>query len=126
MGRGCELGVWWNDAHCLLAGQRFFPHFVPAHVELAFELCNPIFGRVVRCVRRSWSVIGHPGLIGRDCVQHLNAGDGVIRHILVKEIVWLIVWRLYRLDVLVERGRPLAGVAAQETIEIFEAQTRGP
>ena len=116
----------WNDAQGLLAGKRFFAHFVPAHVELTLVLCDPLFRRVMGCASRARSVVSHPRLIRSDSVQHLNTGDGVVGHILIKEIIRLLVWRFDWFNILKQGRCPLAGVASDESIEILEAQTCRP
>src|SRR5271169_3048794 len=86
-----QLSVGWNDSHGLLASKYFLAHFVPAHVELAFVLGDPLLGRMMGCVCGAWGVVRNPGLVGCDRVQHLNARDGVVGHILIEEIIRLVV-----------------------------------
>src|SRR6266581_8215023 len=81
---------------------------------------------MVRGVRRAWSEICQPWLVGRNRPEQANPFDGLVRHILVEEIVLVIVCRLDRLDVLEDSRRPLAGVAADEAIEIFKSQSSRP
>ena len=76
---------------------------------------------MVRGVRRAWSEVGHPRLVRRNRMEQANPFDGLVRHVLLEEIVLVVVWRLDRLDVLEDGRRPLAGVAADEAIEIFKS-----
>ena len=46
-----------NDTQHLLSCQGLFTGFVPSLIELAFELVDPVFGRVMRSVRRACCVV---------------------------------------------------------------------
>src|SRR6266702_5567543 len=116
-----QLGVLRHDTQLLLARKGFLANLIPALIELALEFGDPILGRMVRGVRRAWSEICHPWLVGRNRPEQANPFDGLVRHILVEEIVSDIVWRLDRLDVLEDGRRPLAGVTTDEAIEIFKS-----
>src|SRR5271169_1230554 len=74
----------------------------------------------------AWSVVRHPRLIRSDSVKHLNAGDGMVGHILIEEVIRLVVWRFDWFYVLKQGWCPLAGVASDESIEILETQTCRP
>ena len=121
-----QLGVLRHDTELLLARKGLFANLIPALIELALEFGDPILGRMVRGVRRAWSEICQPWLVGRNRPEQANPFDGLVRHILVEEIVFDIVRRLDWLDVL-ENGRsPLAGVATDKTIKIFKSQSGRP
>ena len=47
---GSKLSVRRDDTEFLLVGENLVAHFVPAHVELAFHLRDPLFGRMMWCV----------------------------------------------------------------------------
>jgi len=55
-------------------------------------------------------------------VQQTNAVNGVVGDISIEEIVFLVVRRFSGFNVLEQGRSPLAGVAAEETIEVFETQ----
>ena len=110
----------------LLPGESFLTLLVPALVELALELRDPLLRRVMRRVRRTRRVVLQPRLLRRDGVQDADAVDGVVGHVLVEEIILRVVRRLDGLGALEERRRPLARVAANEAVEVFEAQARRP
>ncbi len=117
-----ELRARGHDAELLLPRERLLAHLVPALVELALELRDPLLRRVVRRVRGAGRVVDEPRLLRRDRVQHPDAVDRVVGHVVVEEVVLRVVRRLDRLDVLDERGTPLVGVAADEAVEVFEAR----
>ena len=123
---GRQLRVRGDDAQLLLPLERLLAHLVPALVELALELRDPLLRRVMRRVGRARRVVGHPGLLRRHRVQHAQARDRVVGHVHVEEVVLLAVRRLDRLDVLDERRLPLVGVAADEAVEVLEAEAGRP
>ena len=52
--------------------------------------------------------------------------DGIVGHVLVEDSSpWIVVRRLDGLGALEERRRPLVRVAADEAVEVFEAQPVG-
>src|SRR3954470_3449343 len=81
---------------------------------------------MMRRVSRAWRIVLHPRLLRRDGVQHANAINAMIGHVLVEEIILLVVRRLDGFGAVEERRCPLARVAADETVEVFETQARGP
>ena len=121
-----QLGVGGHDAEPLLPRQRLLADLVPALIELALELGDPLLRRVVRCVRGAGRVVRHPRLLRRHRVQHADALDGVVGQIVVEEVVLRVVRRLDGLDALDDGRRPLAGVAADESVEVLEAQPGRP
>ena len=106
--------------------KRLLAHLVPALVELALELRDPLLRRVMRRVGRARRVVGEERLVRRDGVLHADPLDGVVGHVLVEEVVLRVVRRLDGLGALEERRRPLARVAADEAVEVFEAQPGRP
>ena len=121
-----ELRVRRDDAHLLLLGDGQLALLVPALIELALELLDPLLWRVMRCVRRAGRVIGEERLVGRHGVLHAQPGDRLVSHVCVEVVVGIVVRRLDRPRVLDERRRPLIGVAADEAIEIFKAEADRP
>ena len=121
-----QLGVLRYDTQPLLASKRFLADLIPALIELTLEFGNPILGRMVRGVRRAGSKVGHPWLVRRNRVKQVNPFDGFVCHVFFKEIVFVIMWRLDRLDVFEDRRRPLAGVAADKAIKILKSQSGRP
>src|SRR5208337_4384744 len=87
---------------------------------------DPLLRRMMGSVRGTRSVVGKPRFLGSHRMQELNPGDGVVSHVLVEEIVWLVVRGLNRLDVLEESRRPLTGIAPKEPVEVFKAEPRRP
>src|SRR5262249_45691861 len=100
--------------------------FVPALIKLPLVFCNPIFGGVMRCMCCSRCVIHEPGLGGGQRMLHPHVSNGLIREIVIENVIWLPFVRFDRHRVLVERRMPLIAVAANESIEILKAQTSRP
>ena len=121
-----QLGSLRHDAEFDLPRQGLLAHLVPALVELALEAIDPLLRRVVRRVRRAGRVVGDERLLRRNGMLHLQPGDRVVRHVAIEEVVLAAVRRLDRLGALGDRRRPLTRVAADEAIEVLEAETRGP
>src|SRR5262249_1476790 len=109
-----------------LPRQRFLAHLVPALIELSLELGNPVLGSLVRSVTVTRSEIYEEGLAWSSGVLRANPVDGPIRQIVDKNVVRVLEWRQHWCRVLKQRGMPLVGIAAEEAIEIFEAQPPGP
>jgi hypothetical protein len=61
-----QLGVLWHNAQLLLPFERLLTVCVLALVELAFELRDPFFGRVMGRVGGASRDIEEIGPIGRD------------------------------------------------------------
>ena len=80
----------------------------------------------MRCVRGARCVVRQPRFVGSYRVQQTNAVNGVVGHILIEEIVFLVVRRFDGFNVLEQRRSPLAGVAAEETVEVLEAKPAWP
>ena len=80
----------------------------------------------MRGVRGAGGVVLHPGLLRGDRMQHPDALDAAVGHVLVEVVIPRVVRRLDRLDPFDDGGIPLAGVATDETVKILEAQPRRP
>ena len=65
LGLGSQLGARGNDAERDLAGQRLFAQLVPALVELALVLGDPLLRHMVRRVRGARSEVDEERLVRR-------------------------------------------------------------
>ena len=70
---------------------------------------------------RAGRIIRDPRFVRRKRTQKSDPVDGFVSHVLFKEIVFDVVWRLYRLDILKDGRSPLAGITAYKSVEVFEA-----
>ena len=121
-----ELRVLGDDAHRLLLGERHLALLVPALIELALEFLDPLLWRVMRRMRGARRVIGEERLVRRHGVLHAQPVDRLVRHVAIEIVVGIVMRRLDRPRVLDERRRPLIAVAADEAVEIFEAEADRP
>ncbi len=69
---GGEFGALGNDAQRDLAGQRFLAELVPALIEFALVLRDPLFRGVVRGVRCARREVDEKRLIGSQCFLALD------------------------------------------------------
>ena len=125
-----QLRVPRHDAQPLLIGEDGFAQFVPAAVEEVHgaDLIDPLLRRMMRRVRAARHVIDKPRFSGRDFLELLHVLDRLVGHGRGQ------VPSARRLSLEGEDGRriaeqvrlPLAGVAADEAIEILEAHAVRP
>ena len=121
-----QHGVGGDDAQLLLACERLLTQLVPALIELALVLLDPVLRHVVRRVAGAGREIHEERLVGHQRLLLPRPLDRLVRHVL-GEVVALL-GRLLRLDcrrAFVDRGIPLVGFAADETVEVLEAAAAG-
>ena len=122
-----QLGVGRDDAHLLLTLEDDAPVLVPAHVELAVVLLDPLTGRMVRRLAGGGGVVEQERLVGRVDVRVEDEADGVVDRVLVEVVALL--GRLLGLDRVVvvdELGIPAAALAAEPAVEALEAASERP
>jgi hypothetical protein len=66
------------------------------------------------------------GLFWSSRVLRANPVDGPIRQIVDEDVVRIAEWRQHRCRVLEQRRMKLVRIAAEEAVEVLEAQTSGP
>ena len=121
-----EHGVGRDDAQLLLARERFFAQLVPALIELALVLLDPVLRHVVRRVAGARSEIHEERLVGHQRLLLARPLDRLVRHVF-GEVVALFR-RFLGLDwdrAFVDRRVPLVGFAADEAVEVLEAAAAG-
>ena len=120
-----ELRAGRDDAELLLPLERLLAVLVPAHVELALELVDPLRGRVVRRVRRAGRDVQEERPVRGDALDLAHPGDG-----LVGEVGRQVVVRVGRgrdeVPVLVQHRVPVVHVAGVEAVEVVEPEAIGP
>ena len=121
-----ELGVGGNHAELLLALKRLLANRVPALVELALVLLDPLLLGVVRGVGRPRGVVTEERLLGGDRLLHSDPLDRLVGHVVVEVVVGLAEIRFDRLGALHDGRTPLARVATDEAIEVIESQSGRP
>ena len=126
IGPGRELRIRGNDPQPFLVGEDLLAHDIPAHVELALELVDPLLRRLVRRVASAGNVIDEERLVGRHGVELLHVLDRLVRHV-GGEVVAGLADPREDLGVIAEQiRRPLVGLAAHEAVEVVEAHPRRP
>ena len=121
-----ENGVGRDDAQLLLARERFLAQLVPALVELALVLLDPVLRHVVRRVAGARREIHEERLVGHQRLLLARPLDRLVRHVF-GEVVALFRGFL-GLDwdrAFVDRRVPLVGLAADEAVEVLEAAAAG-
>ena len=121
-----ENSVGGDDAQLLLSCERLFAQLVPALIELALVLLDPVLRHVVRRVAGARSEIHEERLVGHQRLLLARPLDRLVRHVL-GEVVALFR-RFLGLDwdrAFVDRRVPLVGFAADEAVEVLEAAAAG-
>src|SRR5688572_29710422 len=121
-----ELAVRRDDAELLLPGERFLAQLVPAGIELALVLVSPSLRDVMWCVRRAGREIDEDWLVRAQGLLLTDPANGLVGHVL-HEVVTLFgcLLGLDRRRPLIQRWVPLVRLAADESIEVFEASAAG-
>ena len=121
-----QLGVGGDDAQLLLPREGLLAQLVPALIELALVLVDPLLRHVVRRVAGARREVHEERLVGHQRLLLARPLDRLVRHVL-GEVVALL-GRLLRLDrrrAFVDRRVPLVGFAADEAVEVLEAAAAG-
>ena len=123
-----QLGVLGHDAQPLLVGEDRLAHLVPALVEEVHvaDLLDPLRRRMMRRMGGARHVIDEPGLAGRDLLELLDVPDGLISHRRLQVPAGIVQERIDGRRVAEQVRLPLAGVAADEAVKIFEAHSIRP
>lgn len=108
-----QHGIRWDDADLLLAGEGFLPQLVPALVESALILLDPITGYMVRRVGGAWCKVDEKGLIRCERLLLADPLDRLGGHV-VDEVVALCrgLVDFDRTSALVKRRIPLVAFTA--------------
>ena len=120
-----QLRVLGHDAELLLAGERPLAERVPPLVELALVLVRPLRRHVMRRVRRTGREVDEERLVGHERLLLPDPVDRLVGHVL-GEVVALLrrPVRLDRRRAVVDRGRVLVRLSADEAVEVLEARRR--
>ena len=124
-GLAASLAFCGDDAQLLLPREGLLAVLVPAAVELALELRDPLLRHVVRRVRRAGGEVGEERLVRRQRLLAADPLDGLVRHV-GGEVVVRVVRRLDLDRAVEDQRRPLVGLAADEAVELVEAGVRRP
>ena len=115
-----QLGVLRDDAQLLLPGEGLLAVLVPAAVELALELRDPLLRHVMRRVRGAGGEVGEERLVRGQRLLAADPLDGLVGHV-GREVVVRVVRRLHLDGAVEDQRRPLVGLAADEAVELVEA-----
>ena len=127
-GQGVSLGVRRHDAQPLLIGEDGLAQLVPAAVEQMHvaDLLDPLRRRMMRRVRAARHVIDEERLVGRDLLELLHVLDRLVGHGRGQVPARLALEGVDGRRIAVQVRLPLAGVAADEAIEVLEAHAVRP
>ena len=123
-GQSGSLGVGGNDAQSLLVREDALAHLLPAFVEQMHgaDLVHPLLGRVVRRMRGARRVVDEPRPLRVGRRLGVDVLDGVVGHRGDQVPARLAVVGMDRRRVAEQVARlPLAGVAADEAVEVVVA-----
>ena len=118
--------VGGDHSELLLTGEGLFTHLVPALVEFALVLIDPLLRHVMRRMRGAGREVHEERLVGHQCFLLAHPADGLVRHVL-GEVVALLgaLALLHRRGAFIDRGIPLVRFAADEAVEVLEAAAAG-
>src|SRR5206468_12072268 len=120
--------VLGHDAEFLLVAEDGVADFVPTAVEEMHvaDLLDPLRRRMVRRVCAARHVINEERLVGRDLLELFHVLDGIVSHRRGQIPTGLPLKRIDGRRVAEQVRLPLAGVAADEPVEILEAHPGRP
>ena len=127
-GQGGQFGVRRHDAQPLLVGEDGLAQLVPALVEEMHvaDLLDPLRRRMMRRVRAARYVVDEERLVRRDRLELLHVLDGLVGHGRGQVPAGIALERVDRRRIAEQVRLPLAGVAADEAIEVLEAHAVRP
>src|SRR5208283_5154839 len=123
-----QLGIGGHDAEPLLIGKDSIAQFVPSAIEqmLVADLLDPLGRRMMRRVSTTRYVVDEERLVGRDLLELRYVLDSVVSHRGGEVPSGVAVEGVDRRRVAKQVRLPLARVAADEAVEIFETHPNGP
>ena len=123
-----QLGVLGHDAEPLLVGEDGLAQLVPAVVEQVHvaDLLDPLRRRMVRRMGAARHVVDEERLVGRDLLELLHVLDRLVGHRGLQVPAGIALEGIDRRRVAEQVRLPLAGVAADEAVEILEAHAVRP
>ena len=125
LGPGGQVGVRRDHPELLLPGERRLARRVPAVVEPAAVLRDPLLRHVVRGVRRTGCEVDEERLVRGEALLLADVLDGLVREVR-HQVVVRVVRRVDGGHSVDERRGPLVRLAADETVEALEAREGRP
>ena len=116
-----QLSIGRDKPSCLLPRQGLLAHLVPALVELALVLGDPVLLGMMRRVGRTWRVVKEEWPVWRDGLLVAHPIDGLVGDVVVEVVVRIAQIRFDRLRAIEYSRSPLVGFSADESVELFEA-----
>src|SRR5215475_7238946 len=77
-----KFAVLGDHAKLLLTSESFLTNLVPAVIEFALVLCDPVCRDVVRSVSRSGGKVDEKWLVGSDRLLLVNIGNCLVSQVL--------------------------------------------
>ena len=117
-----QFGILWHDALGLHIGQGLFTHRIPAFVEFALVLFDPLLPNVMRGVGGAERTVQEEGLVRRHGMQAADPGDGLVDHVFRDMVTFFCRGGGFdRGGTHEQGGRPLVGFATHKAVELFKA-----
>ena len=109
----CELGIRWNYTEPFLVGEDCLAQLFPALIEQVHvaDLLDPLWRRLVRCVRAAGHVIDEEWLVWRGVIQPPHVVYRIIRHVGGEVVAGVSYPRKDLCLVAEEKRRPLVSLA---------------
>src|SRR6266536_5011840 len=123
-----EFAVWRDHTQFFLPRDRLFAQLVPALIELALVLVGPFLRYMVWRMCCTGREVDEERLVGCESLLHRDPFHRLVCHVIHEGIAFLGCFlKLDGSRAFKERWIPLIRLAADETVEVFEAAaTRGP
>ena len=123
---GRQLAVLRDHAELLLPSEDLVSQSIPSLVELALVLVGPLPGHVVRSMAGAGREVDEEGLVGQQRFLLADPADGLVGHVGHEVVAFLRrLVHFNRGGALVQRGVPLVGLSADESVEILETAAAG-
>ena len=125
---GRQLGVGRHDPQPFLVGEDGLAEFVPTLIEemQVADLLDPFRRRMMGSVRAARHVIDKERFVGRDLFELLHVLDRLVGHGRGQVPAWVALKGVDGRRIAEQVWLPLAGVAADEAVEVIEAHPCRP
>ena len=122
-----KITILWNYAELFLTSNRLLAQLVPALIELPLVLIRPFLWDMMRGVRSTGREVHEERFVPREQALLANPRDRTVGHVLHEMVAFFRrLGRSNDFGALVNRRIPLARLARDKAIEIFEPRSGRP